>query len=81
MQQERFLLHRKESLTEEPSLVSDVGDQLLEYDSNASATHEEGDVEAVPEKFLHQGHRAHASGRPIKLSYRVVSPDLQIAFC
>ena len=38
MQQERFLLYRKESLTEEPSSMSDVGDQLLEYDSNASET-------------------------------------------
>ena len=38
MEQERFLLYRKESLIEEPSSVSDVGDQLSEYDSNASET-------------------------------------------
>ena len=35
MQQERFLLNRKESLIEEPSSVSDIGDQLSENDSNA----------------------------------------------
>ena len=38
MQQGRFLLNRKETLTEEPSSVSDIGDQLSEHDSNASET-------------------------------------------
>ena len=79
IQQERFILYRKESLIEEPSSVSDISDQLSEFDSNASepvsqwasATHEEGAVETVPETFLYQGHSAHESRRPKKLSYRI----------
>ena len=57
-----------ESLTEEPSSVSGIGDQLSENDSNASASHEEGAVEAVPGKFLYQGQWARVKDDPSRLS-------------
>ena len=68
-------MYRKElpvgdRVTEEPSSADDIGDQLLEYDSDSSneedsATHEEDAVEAVPVNFLSKTVRMR-TGRPGK---------------
>ena len=75
-------MYRKElpvgdRVTEEPSSADDIGDQLLEYDSDSSneedsATHEEDAVEAVPGNFLSNTVRMR-TGRQITLSYRALS--------
>ena len=75
-------MYRKElpvgdRVTEEPSSADDIGDQLLEYDSDSSneedsATHEEDAVEAVPVNFLSKTVRTR-TGRQITLSYRALS--------
>ena len=75
-------MYRKElpvgdRVTEEPISADDIGDQLLEYDSDSSyhedsATHEEDAVEAVPVNFLSKTVRTR-TGRQITLSYHALS--------
>ena len=75
-------MYRKElsigdRVTEEPTPTDDIGDQLLEYDSDSSddedrATHEEDAFEAVSVNFLSRTVRTR-TGRQITLSNRALA--------